>query len=102
MVRKISIQTVSFAKAGDATEFFKRILNSYRVGERVSDSDSKHLQALLERHDDKDEKVGGGIDYFEVNKPPDDFGGKCFWIVRLDGSKTDFSYTHCLKRKSYD
>jgi hypothetical protein len=102
MVRKITLETVAFEKHGDATEFFSRMLNRYSIGDVVVASDGRHLLALLERHDERDDKIGVGVRHFEVNAAPVEFKGKCFWIVRSDGSKIDFSYPHCLKRKPYD
>ena len=103
--RKITLTTREFAKAGDATAFFREILNRYGIGDRVSAEDAADLSALLERHDERDEKIGKGIAGFEVNNPPADappFSTRCFWIVRTDGSKIDFSYPHCLEAKPYD
>lgn len=100
--RPITIKTRTFAKAGDAKSFFSTILNRYVIGEKVSDDDAVELLALLERHDEKDEKIGVGIDYFSVNPAPDYPDQRCFWITRADGSRIDFSYQHCLEKKSYD
>lgn len=105
MTRKIVLKTRTFEKAGDATKFFSKMLQGYTVGERVSETDATHLRALLDRHDEKQEKIGNGISYFEVNLPPSEyppFTEKCFYIVRADGSKIDFSIGHCLERKPYD
>ncbi len=100
--RRIVLDTRVFDKAGDGTIFFQTMLNRYSVGTRVSDDDAKDLLALLNRHDKRDEKVGAGIDHFEVEAAPDGYAGKCFWIVRSDGSRIDMSYTHCLKPKPSD
>lgn len=103
--RKISLSTRTFDKAGDAAAFFKEMLNRYGVGEIVGATDAVELRALLERHDERDEKAGSGITGFEVNAPPSDvpqFSQRCFWIIRSDGTKIDFSIGHCLERKSYD
>lgn len=103
--RKITLSTRSFDKAGDASSFFKEILNRYKIGDRVNDEDAADLSALLERHDERDEKVGKGVVGFEVRSPPDDapqFSQKCFWVVRSDGTAIDFSYVHCLAPKPYD
>jgi hypothetical protein len=103
--RKIELETRSFEKAGDATAFFKEMLNRYGIGEKVSPEDAVDLSALVERHDERDEKIGAGIAGFEVNTPPDDvpqFSQRCFWIVRNDGTKIDFSIGHCLKPQPYD
>lgn len=105
MVRKIILQTRTFEKAGDAKSFFSNMLNKYQIGQRVSDEDAVELTALLERHDEKHEKIGTGVAYYEVNNPPQEYPRyteKCFWIVRTDGSKIDFSIKHCLDKKPYD
>lgn len=98
--RRILVGTRSFDKAGDATAFFKEMLNRYQIGDRVTAEDAVDLAALLDRHDGRDEKVGVGVVGFEVNVPPDDvpqFSKRCFWAVRTDGTKIDFSIGHCLK-----
>lgn len=100
--RKIVLETRTFEKAGDATAFFSEMLNRYSIGEAVSETDSADLNALLIRHDELQEKVGNGIRSFEVNTPPDNFAGRCFWIVRNDLSRIDFSIGHCLQRKPND
>lgn len=103
--RKISLTTRTFDKAGDATAFFKEMLNRYKIGEKVDQADAADLTALLALHDERDEKIGRGIEGFEVNTPPEDappFSKRCFWIIRTDGSREDFSYTHCLERKPAD
>jgi len=100
--RRISVGTRIFDKAGDATSFFSAMLNRYSVGACVSGTDATDLTALLARHDERDEKIGSGIDHFEVDAAPDGYAGKCFWIVRTDGSKIDMSFKHCLEAKPYD
>ncbi len=100
--RSVIIGTRTFKKAGDANAFFSDMLNRYSVGDTVFEADATELHALLERHDEKDEKTGGGIGHFEVGLPPDNYAGKCFWIVRKDGTRIDFSIGHCLKKKPHD
>ena len=103
--RRIALATRAFDKAGDATAFFTAMLNRYNIGDRVSTEDEADLSALLNRHDEVDEKVGTGVAGFEVNTPPQDvpqFSQRCFWVIRGDGTKIDFSIGHCLKPKPYD
>lgn len=103
--RRIVLTTRVFDKAGDATAFFKEMLNRYGMGDRVSEADALDLAALLDRHDERDEKVGKGVAGFEVNDPPTDvpqFSKRCFWVVRSDGTKIDFSIGHCLQPQPYD
>jgi hypothetical protein len=78
------------------------MLKRYSVGDVVSDLDGLDLAALLKRHDEMDEKIGVGIAHFKVDKAPEPYSGKCFWIVRSDKSKIDFSFAHCIAPKSFD
>ncbi len=103
--RRVTLTTRSFEKAGDATAFFTAMLNRYGIGDRVSAEDATNLSALLERHEQVEEKAGTGIAGFEVNTPPEDvpqFSKRCFWIIRSNGTKIDFSIGHCLKPRPDD
>jgi hypothetical protein len=96
--KPVEIATRSFASQGEATAFFKEMLNSYKPGERVDDEDFPDLSALLERHHEYAQKVGVGIDHFEVIMT--EHGSQCFRIIRTDGSGTDFSYTRCISGRA--
>lgn len=103
--RRIVLTTRVFEKVGDAQIFFATMLNRYGIGSQVSDEDAADLSALLARHSEFDEKAGIGIAGFEVNMPPDDvpqFSKRCFWIIRADGTRIDFSIGHCLKPQPYE
>lgn len=100
--RPITIDTMTFAKAGDAKAFFSKMLGGYALHDRVSVDDARHLEALLKRHDEHAEKVGCGIDYFAVAPAPEYPDQRCFWIVRTDASRIDISYQHCLEKKPTD
>ncbi len=93
--KPVSIATREFDSRGDATAFFKEMLNRYEPGERVGDEDFLDLSALLERHHEYGQKVGVGIDHFEVIMT--EHGSQCFRVVRTDGTGTDFSYLTCVK-----
>lgn len=53
------------------------------------------LHDLIERHPDADQKIGCGIAQFKIGAGA--YGGKCFHLVRVDGSSTDFSYRKCVQ-----
>jgi hypothetical protein len=93
--KPVSIATRDFKSQSDAMAFFKTMLNRYKPGDRVAGVDAFDLAALLERHAEYAEKVGIGVDHFEVMMT--DQGTQCFRIVRSDGSGTDFSYPHCVR-----
>lgn len=100
--RSITIDTRTFDKYGDANQFFSAMLNRYPMGAIVNPADSFDLAALLKRHDELADKVGVGIDHFEVGAAPDGHPGRCFWIVRTDDKRADFSFKHCLEPKPFD
>ena len=95
--KPIVLETRSFANQKEATAYFKEMLNRYRPRQRVSDEDGRHLRALLTRHAEYEEKVGVGIEYFEIMSA--EFGTQCFRLVRVDGTGEDFSYPHCISQR---
>ena len=95
--KPFKIDTRSFQKKGDATLFFRAMLNRYRPGDRVSPADSLDLAALLKHHTEYARKVGSGIDHFSVMSNL--YDTQSFEIVRTDGTRDDFSYKHCITPK---
>lgn len=87
----------------DALNHFKSILNSYNNKEIIeARADHEDLVALLERYDeaitDGPSKTGAGIDHF--TRTVNNFKGFAtpgFWVHRVDGSSTDFSYISAVK-----
>lgn len=85
--------TISAAKA-----HFKAMLARYRDNEVVEDRDDhEDLVALVERYDETVQetptKIGCGIDHFERRRNQGEgWSSPSFWVIRTDGSATDFSY----------
>lgn len=82
---------------------FKEMLGRYVVGERVTEvHDHSDLEALLTVYDEavaegEAAKAGIGIDYFEKDvNDQHPVKTKCFYVVRTDGSRIDFSLKHAL------
>ena len=85
MVSKpVTLGSLHFGKKCDAAAHLKAMLHKYDVGDKVSAADAEVLRAALARHPDADAKVGCGIANFSVCSA--DFGSKCFWVNRTDGS----------------
>lgn len=93
--KPITIGSLQFAKRGDAASFLKGMLNRYDVGDKVSVADEEVLRAALALHPNADEKIGCGVKHFSVRSA--DFGTKCFWINRPDGTTEKFSYMSCIR-----
>lgn len=92
--KKISFGSLHFAKKGEAAEYLKAILHRYDVGDRVSLEDAQVLMDALALHPDAAAKKGCGISHFSVRSA--DFGTKCFWVNRTDGTTEKFSYLSCI------
>lgn len=90
----IEIAGTVFTKKGDALDYLKNMLNSYHPEERVSETDAYILTHALEKHPEANEKIGSGISGFFVRRA--DYGTKCFWVERTDGTKERFSYKSCV------
>jgi len=86
---------VYFNSKADAISFFQGILYRYSVGDKVTSADGKILADALARHPDASEKVGAGVASFSVRSA--DFGTRCFWVNRTDGSSEKFSFRACLR-----
>jgi hypothetical protein len=78
-----------------AQEAIQEVLYRYQPGETVErPEDQEFLADLVQNHPDPASKIGVGIARFEVRRNLKTPG---FWIVRTDGSETDFSFVKCLR-----
>lgn len=93
--KPIIIGDLHFAKRSDATAFFQAMLRRYDVGDKVSADDDVLLRATISLHPDANKKIGCGITSFSVRSA--DYGTKCFWINRHDGTTEKFSFRACIQ-----
>jgi len=73
------------------TEKIREILYG---NEELSIINQEFMKEVLQLHPEYEQKKGTGIDYIYIDK--DGYNGKCFWIQRLDGTTTDFSFYSCI------
>jgi len=92
--KPISLGAVHFERKGDAANHLKAMLKKYDIGDKVNQSDEEILRAALARHPDAGAKIGSGVANFSVRSA--DFGSKCFWVNRTDGSTEKFSWKACI------
>lgn len=92
--KPISFGDLHFPRKGDAVAYLNAILQRYDVGDKVSADDAKVLIEALKCHPDAIEKIGCGISDFSVRSA--DFGTKCFWANRTDGTTVKFSHRACV------
>jgi hypothetical protein len=93
-----------YQKKGDALgatrEVRERVAASLAQGGVVDLEDDDFLRDLVALHPDAENKVGCGIARFEVRQNLGNTDG--FWIIRTDGSETDFSFMKCLYGASHE
>lgn len=73
----------------------RAILNIKKDGEKLDGHDAEFLLELLQLHEKKDQKTKD-FDHFEVGVHPLYEKTRCFFVVRKDGTKEDFSVTKCI------
>lgn len=91
--KPIQIGSLHFRRKGDADEYFRTMLYKYELGDKVSNDDAQILMLLVSNHPEASEKIGSGIDSFSVRTA--DYGTRCFWVNRSDGSTEKFSFKAC-------
>lgn len=92
--KPVNYGELHFASQTEARAFLNAMLNRYDVGDRVSASDAAILTVALALHPEATQKIGSGIKDFSVRSA--DFGTKCFWVNRTDGTTEKFSHKACV------
>lgn len=92
--KSVSYGDLHFRTQTEARAFLNAMLNRYDIGDRVNAADTVVLTAALALHPEAKEKIGSGIKHFSVRSA--DFGTKCFWVNRTDGTTEKFSHKACV------
>lgn len=77
----------------------KKILHQSPLNKDLQRDDYRLVRALLDYHPSADIKIGCGVVAIQVVKFKP-YNNRGFELVRLDGTKTDFSYRQCLNPES--
>jgi hypothetical protein len=104
MAKKVQLSNGRVWNAQNAAlKHFKDMLGHYADNDVVEDrQDHEDLVALLERHDEHiaetPTKIGCGIElFFRRRNVGERYSTPGFWVRRIDGSETDFSYIAAVK-----
>ena len=92
--KPISLGPLHFAKRGEAADYLRDMLARYDLGDKVNAPDSQVLMAALNLHPDSRQKIGSGVSSFSVRSA--EYGTRCFWVNRTDGTTENFSYRACI------
>lgn len=94
--KPVSIGNWHFETQGEAVAFIQKILNKQQLMTPIPGVDSNSfLRSLVQLHPRAAEKIGVGIQHFTVE--PAKGGTRCFYITRIDGTRTDFSFMKCVR-----
>jgi hypothetical protein len=81
-------------------EYIRKIRDSYIDRQHLNEADFEFMLDLLNRHERPEIKIGCGVKYIYVKTNEVFKHNREFWLVRIDGSETDFSFEICLKHKT--
>lgn len=100
MRNKVYLAGQEFPSLTAARMYTKSILDTHVVGDRVLEGEKTFLMAAIALRGTEKlaEKVGAGIAHIFVQY--NEAGDKAFYIQRVDGSITDFSYIKCFSKPS--
>jgi hypothetical protein len=97
MPTPVMIGTNRFPSQARAVAEAQRVRNKYADGEAVRDEDVPFLTDLLYLHSEAADKIGAGIAGFSVGRDLVYGTTRCFFVHRVDGSRTDFSFKNCIE-----
>lgn len=93
--KPLTIGGESFPTRKAALLVIKELLNSQSLKVAVPEPHHSFLCALISLHPRAAEKSGKGIGHFTVEYAA--HGTRCFYLTRVDGTRTDFSYFKCVR-----
>ena len=73
----------------------RAILNLKKDGEKLTGNDEEFMKEIIKFHEKEADKMKN-FDNFEVGIHPQFEKTRCFFVVKKDGSKEDFSVSKCL------
>lgn len=93
--QQLTIGKRHFETCNAADRFVEALLYGQALKVAIQEPDHSFLTALISRHPRAQEKIGKGIDHFTVEYSVR--GRRCFCLIRIDGTKTDFSFYECVR-----
>ena len=95
MAKSHTIGPHIFDTQAAAVAFIQEVLYRHPLLEPITGNDHAFLLELLKKHPRATEKAGAGLKHFTVENAKG--GTRCFYVTRVDGSRSDFSFMKCLR-----
>jgi hypothetical protein len=93
--KPLTIGDKHFGTQTQAKDFIQELLNSQPLKAVIPEPHHSFLHALVALHPHAAEKIVAGVEHFTIE--PALHGTRCFYLTRVDGTKTDFSTGKCLR-----
>lgn len=90
----LAINGIAFKSQKELKQHVQSMVNRYVNQQPLFPDDLAFMLDLLKRHPWADQKIGDGIKQMWIETT--DWGNRGFWLERVDGSKTDFSWVRCV------
>jgi len=74
----------------------RKILSSHKDGDKIQKPDHDFILDILKYHKNFEGKTND-LDHFTTGKPDEHDYSRCFFIVRSNGDKEDFSIHKCIE-----
>jgi hypothetical protein len=93
--KPLTVGAMSFPTQKAAEDFIRQQLYNQPLSAVIPEPLHSFLVALVSRHPRSAEKIGPGVKHFTVE--PASYGTRCFYLTRVDGTQTDFSFLKCVR-----
>jgi len=94
--RTFRVASETFTTQKALIERIRRIMYAYPDHGVLTAADQQFMTELLGNHPDAKQKIGAGVAKMWVQTNPVYTNTRNFWLQRVDGSATDFSFMECL------
>jgi hypothetical protein len=91
---EVRVGSEVFRTKKDLLAKLKKMLHAAELGVELGEPEHSFLLEMLKRHPEHKKKVGPGVRAFRVTTS--EYKNRCFEVIRVDGTETDFSYTKCV------
>jgi hypothetical protein len=98
MAKPHIIGSHTFDTQAAAVAFIQEVLYRHPLLDPIKGDDQAFLLELLKKHPRAAEKIGAGVKHFTVEIAKG--GTQCFYITRVDSSRSDFSFMKCLRGRN--
>ncbi len=92
-----TIAAVTYANINKVKSKAKTIMNIKDDGQKLEGYEEEFMKEIIKNHDKHDEKMKD-FSHFIVDEHPNYRNTRCFFVVRADGTKEDFSMSKCIKK----